>query len=460
VRKRPTIEFVHTGIGVHPCRMLSQGEATTQYRWGQLVSELSRNEERSNRIYHGLLELVAEGKQVLVISDRLNILDRLSTALLAPPTVNYARITGDTTPSMRAEFLLRFNKKKHQVLLCSNVAEYLAINELEFDYLFLVTPTSHSSFKRRYNLVSQHKTPPIIRDYVDDVAWIRSTIKKRIATAFSKGWGVTITEKPEGEDNMANRHEEKPAYCGRIGARVTLKNGICPECGWHAAEPPRCTECGSQKPPQIYSKRKLATVRTASRIPEKYIVVSGAGQSDFGHGEDPWETTAYDLALLEGGVENCNIVKYTSVIPPEAKEITMEEAKQQRLFQHGMVLECIMAQVNGGEDEHICAGVGTFEVWDRQPVDFGRYENTLIGGFAVEYEGNASPEKAQRLLNESMIGLFERRYGRSYSFDKDNQPVGPHIKNKKFHTKDLVVDEDYGTVLVGLCFVSFQVPTF
>lgn len=436
MRKKPTIEFVHTGIGVHPYRMLSQGEATTQYRWGQLVSELSRNEERSNRIYHGLLELVAEGKQVLVISDRLNILDRLSTALLAPPTVNYARITGDTTPSMRAEFLLRFNKKKHQVLLCSSVAENLAINELEFDHLFLVTPTSHSSFKRRYNLVSQHKTPPIIRDYVDDVAWIRSIIKKRIATAFSKGWGVTITEKPEGEDNMANRHEEKPAYCGRIGGPVTIQeNGRCPECGWRLEENP---------PPY-----RRVNMNTASRIPEKYIVIAGAGQSSFGPGEDPWETTAYDLALLEGGVEHCNIVKYTSVIPPEAKQITLEEAKHQRLFQHGMVLECIMAQVNGNKHDAICAGVGTFNVYER--IRGGMERNELVGGFAVEYEGKGSPKYAGEMLAASMQGLFDRRYKGKNDY---------YMADQQFHTKSLIVDEDYGTVLVGLCFVTFQVPTF
>lgn len=197
---------------------------------------------------------------------------------------------------------------------------------------------------------------------------------------------------------------------------------------------------------------------TASRIPEKYVVVCGAGQSNFGPGTDPWETTAYDIALLEAGIENCNIIKYTSVLPPEAVEVALSEAKAEGLFRHGMVLECIMAQQNGDENEHICAGVGTFEVWDRQPVEMGRYESTLIGGFAVEYEGNASPKKAEGLLNESMKGLFERRYGSSYTFDSLNKPVGPHMRNKKFHTQDLVVDDNFGTVLVALGFVTFRFP--
>ena len=40
-----------------------------------------------------------------------------------------------------------------------------------------------------------------------------------------------------------------------------------------------------------------------------------------GGGTDPWETGAYDLALEEAGIENFNVVAYTSVIPPEATEV-------------------------------------------------------------------------------------------------------------------------------------------
>jgi hypothetical protein len=87
-----------------------------------------------------------------------------------------------------------------------------------------------------------------------------------------------------------------------------------------------------------------------------------------------------------------------------------------------------------------------------------QWQSTLIGGYAVEYEGNASPKKAERLLAVSMKGLFERRYGACYEFDEDNEPVGYHMQNKKFHTKDLQVDSKFGTVLVALGFVTFRFP--
>lgn len=187
-------------------------------------------------------------------------------------------------------------------------------------------------------------------------------------------------------------------------------------------------------------------VRTASRIPKKYIVVAGAGQSNFGPGSDPWETTDYDIALLEGGIENCNIVKYTSVLPKEAEQITLQDAQEQGLMHHGMVLECIMAQQNGEEGQHLCAGVGTFEVWK---VSYELGKDEYIGGFACEYEGTGSVHKATEMLERSMKGLFERR---------GYPEKGYTMKNQQFHVKDLVVDDKFGTVLVAVCFVSFLIP--
>jgi len=184
----------------------------------------------------------------------------------------------------------------------------------------------------------------------------------------------------------------------------------------------------------------MKKIEIASRIPKKYVVVSGAGQSSFGPGIDPWETAAYDLALLDAGIENCNIVKYTSVIPPESEVISYQEAYDLGLFHHGMALECIMAQVNGNQGQHICAGVGRAEVF---------CDGKLVGGFAAEYEGYGSQKLAEKKLKEALAGIFERRYKKHAGFWMDNM---------EFTTRDLVIDEQYGTVLVALCFVTFLVP--
>jgi arginine decarboxylase len=52
------------------------------------------------------------------------------------------------------------------------------------------------------------------------------------------------------------------------------------------------------------------------RIPKQYFWVIGWGESDVGI-----ETGSYDAALHKAGIENYNIMLYTSVLPPEAVEL-------------------------------------------------------------------------------------------------------------------------------------------
>ena len=61
-----------------------------------------------------------------------------------------------------------------------------------------------------------------------------------------------------------------------------------------------------------------AQERFGPRIPTAYVAVTGVGQSDQGIPPDPYETFSYDLALRDAGIENFNVVYYTSVLPPEA----------------------------------------------------------------------------------------------------------------------------------------------
>jgi len=148
------------------------------------------------------------------------------------------------------------------------------------------------------------------------------------------------------------------------------------------------------------------------------------------------------MALLDAGVEiaNCNIMRYTSVLPPEAREIGMDEARARGLFHHGMVLESIMAQANGRTGERITAGVGTFSV---------HRDGQHVGGFAAEYEGDESEATAHVILLRMMDGEFERRYG--------NDP-GCSMEAVTVTTRGMTVAEDAGTVIVALGFLTFITP--
>src|SRR5450759_5338376 len=69
------------------------------------------------------------------------------------------------------------------------------------------------------------------------------------------------------------------------------------------------------------------------RIPKEYFWVIGWGESDVGI-----ETGSYDAALHMAGIENYNVLLYTSVLPPETVELPHLPD-----IHHGSVLEGIIA---------------------------------------------------------------------------------------------------------------------
>ena len=97
-----------------------------------------------------------------------------------------------------------------------------------------------------------------------------------------------------------------------------------------------------------------------NRVPYEYFITKGKGESDVGSTFLPYETGSYDAALNDAGIQNCNVIEYTSVMPAESKEIS-KEAGIKRL-QWGEVLECIKAQANGDKGDKISVGVITTSI--------------------------------------------------------------------------------------------------
>jgi arginine decarboxylase len=168
------------------------------------------------------------------------------------------------------------------------------------------------------------------------------------------------------------------------------------------------------------------------RIPREYFWVIGWGESDVGI-----ETGSYDAALHMAGIENYNVMLYTSVLPPETVEL-------QHLpeIHHGSVLEGIMAiQHTEKPGTRITAGVLLAKVHRNS-------DGSYLGGFACEYAGNGSTDEAEANLRTAMQQLFDRRYKtKMYKLELGKIVVRTFTPEKKF-----------GTVLVGIGFASYIVP--
>jgi arginine decarboxylase len=190
-----------------------------------------------------------------------------------------------------------------------------------------------------------------------------------------------------------------------------------------------------------------------NRVPYEYFITQGRGESDAGSKGLPYETGSYDAALFDAGIQNANVIEYTSVMPTESKEIARDEGLKR--LQWGEVLECIKAQANGKRGSKISAAVITTSVTDPD----GNY----LGGFACEYSGSGTKEEAGKSLLESIVGMIERRgYGKmtNPALYKDNiTDKGYNIHpGKHFVYEDLKVSKQHGSVFTAICFLSYRFP--
>ena len=181
----------------------------------------------------------------------------------------------------------------------------------------------------------------------------------------------------------------------------------------------------SNHPPARYSE-------IGCRIPKEYFWAIGWGESDVGI-----ETGSYDAALHMAGIENYNVMLYTSVLPPEALELPHLPD-----IHHGSVLEGIMAvQHTDKPGTRITAGLLLAKVYRNAG---GSY----LGGFACEYAGNGSVEEAEANLRDAMQQLFARRYKtKLYKLEMEKLVVRTYTPEKSF-----------GTILVGIGFATYLVP--
>src|ERR1019366_9517472 len=140
--------------------------------------------------------------------------------------------------------------------------------------------------------------------------------------------------------------------------------------------------------------RQIPAVYTeiGCRIPREYFWVIGWGESDVGT-----EIGSYDAALHMAGIENYNVMLYTSVLPPETVELSHLPD-----IHHGSVLEGIIAvQHTDKSGTRITAGLLLARVYRNS-------DGSYLGGFACEYAGNGALEEAVVYLQEAMQQLFAR----------------------------------------------------
>ncbi|MDP4012873.1 MAG: pyruvoyl-dependent arginine decarboxylase [Candidatus Nanoarchaeia archaeon] len=182
---------------------------------------------------------------------------------------------------------------------------------------------------------------------------------------------------------------------------------------------------------QIFlNNTQLSAITIGQRIPKDYFITTGVGESDI-----TVHAGSYHLALKDAGIENCNIMVYSSILPGVATEV-----EHPRQFVHGAVMETIMATATSQKGDKATAGIIFGWLYNKET-------NERFGGLVCEYNGNISEEEASASLNLSLQELYNNGYSEKYE-----------LRDLQLITRSFVVEKKFGTAIVAICFKNHIIP--
>lgn len=167
-----------------------------------------------------------------------------------------------------------------------------------------------------------------------------------------------------------------------------------------------------------------------NRIPKDFFITQGKGESDI-----TIHAGSYHLALRNAGIEKCNIITYSSILPKIATEV-----KRPKQLVHGSVMETIMAVANCRRGKRGTAGIIFGWLYDKKT-------KTKHGGLVCEYNGSLPIKQAEAQLRHSLNELYTNGYSKSFD-----------LKDITLHSTSIVPYKKYGTAVVALCFLNYEIP--
>lgn len=151
-------------------------------------------------------------------------------------------------------------------------------------------------------------------------------------------------------------------------------------------------------------------------IPREFFITSGRGISKIS------KLNAYDVALMEAGIAQCNIFTVSSIIPPKCKE------RRWKKLQAGSIAPAVLAKICGDGGETIGAGLA----W--------AWEKNHMYGLVAEVSGHMDRKALTEMLMSRIREMADSR----------GIEIGP-ISHRLEVLK--VPANSYGCVLVAMVFM-------
>jgi arginine decarboxylase len=123
-------------------------------------------------------------------------------------------------------------------------------------------------------------------------------------------------------------------------------------------------------------------------VPRHFFVTAGEAQ------DGASELNAFDLALQEAGITQCNLVEVSSILPTDSTEVDPVKIPP------GAITFCVMARMTGTSGETIGCGLG--HAWGTLP-DGSKY------GIVAEHHGYSDVQYIKKKLEIKLKRMAEVR---------------------------------------------------
>jgi arginine decarboxylase len=178
-------------------------------------------------------------------------------------------------------------------------------------------------------------------------------------------------------------------------------------------------------------------------IPKKLFFTKGVGK----HKE---KLESFEFALRDAGIEKFNLVKVSSILPPECKIVSC--AKGLKELNAGQIVYCVLSQASSNEPRRLlAASVGCAIPADRK--NYGYLSEHHSFGESDDKAGGYAEDLAASML-ASTLGI-ELDLDKSWDERKEIWKVSGRIVRTRNTTQSAIVPKDgkWTTVLSAAVFV-------
>ncbi|MFA5856029.1 MAG: arginine decarboxylase, pyruvoyl-dependent [Candidatus Pacearchaeota archaeon] len=135
-------------------------------------------------------------------------------------------------------------------------------------------------------------------------------------------------------------------------------------------------------------------------IPTKLFFTKGVGVN-----KD--KLTSFELALRDAGIEKCNLVYVSSILPPGCKIIPKEEGL--KLLSPGQITFCVMARMESNEPNRLMASAIGVAVPKENGKNYGYLSEHHCYGETAKKAGDYAEDLAATMLATTLGIEFDSR---------------------------------------------------